>query len=263
MEGFSKKSFDTYLELVSDFDGKNPLIKDASSLEKQAHIFSDEDIDIFIDRLSEVDENIEKSEYLKTMTSFPVVKKHLFFPVESRSYLLEKISSHLKTNRDKIAASDCSPYALRRLANRHSPSAHPFHKVTLELYDYLFRDRQKEINEKKLLKEKIDSYLRICDEISETLSKNSALSAEFSMSPKHFTEGRSPAKFIRMNLDSVKIENTYPKMNEKIFVQNMIKINQRFYRKPKLNMIQELMCLPFFKHQYDPTTLSRIKKNMQ
>lgn len=258
MQGFDKSDFEAYFLMVAEFDKSNPLLGSLGETE-ELYLYNKQDIDRYLFLLDKFYSDIHDLQYIKQIKIYPVIKKIFDLNPGMENFRLERIRRFLLKEHVSFDVT-ASRYQLDRVVNRYSPKSGYFFKVTQEFFNYIFVDRNRQNNDKKVLQKKLQEYVDLCAEITSLIDSSNS---EKYIQKYMFGDFRINPEKIMEKAASIPIERNSATLAEKVFVQNMISLNTRFYGKPRLNTIQEIMCIPFFNNQFDATTLSRIRRKMQ
>lgn|GEM_PF-4370271 len=260
MNWYAKKSFTEYFNLIDEFEDNTIIAKEIHDY-SQNYDYSDSHILDFINKLEECYINCRKTEFLKAATEYPTVRR-IF---GTRGDLPEWYKTRIMENFTACLAGMQGPerikYVIRwkSLVGRYTPDSTYMHKVIQEFFGYLYKDRKQENEEKIAFKEKLNEYVILHKQITEMADR---IDEDL---PVNFFSNGPRRDIIRLEkyITHIEIKKNSNTLQERVFVENMLRLNKRYYRQPYLNIIQELMCLPFFHRQLDPSTLSRIWRNMQ
>lgn len=149
-------------------------------------------------------------------------------------------------------------YRLKTIGNRFSPSNSYFYHLSKEIYDYLFVDRNLQNLQRKRLREKIEEYSKLREEIKDLIRISDSEKIIGSLGLNEYEKNRFKERII-----SIPVEKNSSAIQEIVFVKNMIALNKYYFDRPRLSDIQDLMCMPIFKRQLDISTINRIHKRMQ
>lgn len=252
MDWHHKKNFEDYFKIIKEFEDNSPI----RIAIQEGDIYSVNDIDSYIELLKKFYREESNNEYVKNIKIFPVVRRH--FPVSEihDEWANKIVRARLIERRQKFIDSGENPTYYFR--SPYSPKDSYFHKLSKQLYEYLYVDRFLQ-NERKInLQKKMREFLKIASEIRELIDISGV--KIFPMS--YFHGGQSGSK-IERDAETIEIERNSTNLPERIFVKNMLDINYLHYKGPKIKKIEELMCLPFFVRQLDTSTISRINAKMQ
>jgi len=261
MSGFSKNVFDEYFKTVDDFKKSNILASysyepDADGIPcRKEYLFDEADGRAYIENLCDCFRKIDRSDLVIQMKSQPCLKNVLAFDFDRVEKNKEYVYASLMRARERYIGKNewqRSDHVFYRL----NPDVNYFHEFVRLLYSYLFFDAQDIRNEKINLKKQLSTLRDTYHAIRETCKKIEKSGEDVSFSVRYLE------RKIEMMLGEIVIKKNSSHLAETIFVEGMIRLNKRWAKRPLLGRVQDAMHLPFFRHQFDMRTLSRIKERM-
>lgn len=249
MVWYDKKCFDEYFELVSDFEKNSPLRKDSES----HPIYTEENVNLYVSRLIDFYEKQFQTEYLRNLIAAPRMNLIIMNLEQHRKFASTHVRKRLLAKIETVNGLTYVPtYA------PGAPASTLLHFLTSEFRDYLYLDRILENEKQKKIKQKILECLNLHKEIEilsgETKKSTASLRKTYS---------ERTLENLQIRADNIQIEKYRANHRETIFAENIIRHNRRYYRGPRISLVQELMHLPFFERQLDTSTLNRINRKIQ
>lgn len=246
MSWYERKNFDEYFQLVLDFEETHPLRKQYNNI-----VYTTENVNLYLIQLNDFYKKQFQTTYLKNLYSLPLIQRLILNPKQFSSFLLPKIEKRLLS---RVGADE-------RFVTSY-PSGSPrnsyLHLLTTEFRNYLYLDRPFELAHLEKIKKNIYKILELYDDINKSqiyLNEN----LEF-IEGRHFEHHK---KKLQMNADSINISRYRSNHREIIFAENIISHHLKFFNRPRISLVLEFMCLPFFDRKLDVSTLNRINRKLQ
>lgn len=261
VSNFPREIFEEYFAIARDFRESHVLAKEyyensPSGERVRKEFLFDEDL-----CRSYIAENVSCCSKLGTtklvseLKKQPCMKKVLAFNFERDESEAEYMYENLMRYREKYLEST-SLYKSPHRFYTFCPTNTYFFEFAGLLYEYLFVDAT-QIREKKIrLLEKISILEVVYKDVNELSTELNAL-----VGFPPFRLFGMPGRVERLREDC-EVEKKSAHLAEKIFAEKMIRLNKRWSRRPLLSKVQDAMHLPFFEHQFDMRTLSRIQERM-
>lgn len=257
MNGFEKKDFEEVFRLVNAFDTNNPLKK---YVDEKYVLYDEPDVDNYILSLENFYKDFAKTSYIKNISIFPAYRNNFILNSNLSLAFKNRVKNFLLNRLKILNPNAVSDSAYRDAINRFAPSETYFFAITKEIYSYLYEDKIFQNEKRKELKKSIFKYMNLAEKINNLIVDSGLSNSRFNLLANNIERQRER---LSIEVEKIAIEKNSSLMAEKIFVRNILKLNQELYRRPRLRFIQELMCIPCFKRQLDDTTISRIRKSMQ
>lgn len=258
MQGYPKEEFEKLFQLIEDFDpskrkgiGWMPFVFDGEISAKDLDRFKH-----FKDYRDEFYKAAEQISVVNKLMSDPVFRKASIERKRSKDVDLEEdLRKYWMQRKKKMEESN---NFLRLDPKRFFYPFYPRHNYILELireiYNYLYVDRVVVHQSKKQALKSLKNIAKEIESLEPAIRHDPDIKGVGFALLANFDINKKIEK-----VESILTRERYSKdMQERYFVERMIKINKRYRGSPKVGGIMDLMYLPFFKRQYDISTINRI-----
>lgn len=262
MSNFPREIFEEYFAIARAFRESHVLAKEyyenpqSGERVRKEFVFDEDLCRNYIAENIACCARLGNTRLVSELKNQPCMKKVLAFNFERDEADAAYMFEYLMRHRQKYIESTSSYRSPHRFYI-FCPTNTYFFEFAGLLYEYLFLDAD-QIRERKIkLLEKANLLETVYKEVNELSNELNTL---IGLSP--FRLFGMPGRIERLREDC-EVEKKSAHLAEKIFAEKMIRLNKRWSRRPLLSKVQDAMHLPFFEHQFDVRTLSRIQERMR